>query len=67
MQITYDNVWEFIHKALKVIFPIEVKPKWGLLAEYISENEPFIQYRLYEDETENGKYVKIDLRTGMNV
>ena len=67
MQITYENVWGFIHKASKVLFPGDIKSTWRLLAEYISENEPFTQYRLYEDETGNGKYVKINLRIGINV
>lgn len=66
MQITYNNVWEFIHKASKVLFPEDIKSNWRLLAEYISDNEPFIQYRLYKTATGNGKYAKIDLRTGIN-
>lgn len=67
MQITNNNVWEFIHKASKILFPGDITSKWRLLAEYISESEPFIQYRLYEDEIENWKYAKIDIRTGINI
>lgn len=67
MHITYDNVWDFIQKASKVLFPEGVESKWKLLAEYISENEPYTQYRLYEDKAGNGKYTKIDFRTGVKV
>lgn len=67
MHITFDNVWEFIHKASKIQFPGNVKLEWRFLGEYISENEPYIQYRLYKDEIGNERYAKIDIRTGINV
>ena len=62
-----DNIWDFIHKAEKVLFPNDIKSTWTLLVEYIPYGEFYTQYRLYKDENGNNKFAKIDLRTGDNI
>ena len=62
-----DKIWDFIHKAEKVLFPNDINTTWALLREYIPDGEFNSQYRLYKDENGNNKFAKIDLRTGINI
>lgn len=61
------TIWDFINKAEKVLFPIDINPEWRLIAEYIPYGEPQNQYRLYKDSSSKHFYAKIHIATGQNL
>lgn len=51
--IDETTIWDFINKAEKVLFPIDINPECRLIAEYIPYGEPQNQLGYMRKTVEN--------------